>query len=116
MKVLIDGVWWTVQPLPSRLSDMKPTLHDGKLYILHGRGFRAQMYTIVRWTPLEVGVSIPKQKERVRYGSISKFFCLDHGQPPSGITSYPLEAVLVSLLIGLLLIIIGLYPLVKCKY
>jgi hypothetical protein len=36
VEVLVDGAWSTVQPLPLRLSDMKPTIHNGKLYLMGG--------------------------------------------------------------------------------
>ena len=44
VEVLVDKKWWTVQPLPQKMSDMKPTVHAGKLYLLGGVSQRSNVY------------------------------------------------------------------------
>ena len=44
VEVLIGQEWWTVEPLPKKLSDMKSTLHNGILYFMGGVSQAKEVY------------------------------------------------------------------------
>lgn len=44
VEVLVNQKWWTIEPLPKKLSDMKSTLHNGIFYFMGGVSQAKEVY------------------------------------------------------------------------